>query len=51
MEIFSRDVLTRIETGTPGWERMVPEKAASVIKERRLFGYKEAEVAKLETVG
>jgi hypothetical protein len=51
MEIFSRDALNRIQSGQEGWESMLPEKAAAVIKERRLFNYKEAEVAKLETVG
>ena len=50
MEIFSRDVLKKIQTGTPGWERMLPEKAAAVIKERHLFGWKETEVPKLEPV-
>jgi hypothetical protein len=50
MEIFSRDVLNSIKIGKPGWENMLPEKAAAVIKERRLFGYKEPEVAKLEPV-
>jgi hypothetical protein len=50
MEIFSRDVLNSIKNGTPGWEKMLPDKAAATIKERRLFGYKEPEVAKLEPV-
>src|SRR5580700_2437596 len=51
MDIFSRDVLTRIQNGQPGWEKMVPEKAATVIKGRRLFHCKEVEEAKLEPVG
>ncbi|PWT85444.1 MAG: nicotinate-nucleotide adenylyltransferase [Acidobacteria bacterium] len=51
MEIFSRDALNRIQSGQSGWESMLPEKAVAVIKERRLFNYKEAEIAKLETVG
>ena len=42
MDIFSRDVLTKIQTGETGWERMVPEKAAAIIKERHLFGFKRA---------
>jgi hypothetical protein len=29
----------------------LPEKAAAVIRERHLFGWKEAEVPKLEPVG
>jgi len=51
MDIFSRDVLNKIQTGVPGWEHMVPEKAASVIKNRHLFGYKEAPATKLQPVG
>ena len=44
MEIFSRDILAKIQTGTSGWEKMVPERAAAIIKERHLFGYKEPNV-------
>ena len=51
MDIFSRDVLNKIQTGDPGWEHMVPEKAAAVIKERHLFGCKEAPATKLQPVG
>jgi hypothetical protein len=51
MDIFSRDVLNKIQTGEPGWEPTVPEKAASVIKDRHLFGYKEAPATKLQPVG
>jgi hypothetical protein len=51
MDIFSRDVLNKIQTGVPGWEHMVPEKAAAVIKNRHLFGYKEAPATKLQPVG
>jgi hypothetical protein len=40
MEIFSRDILDRIQTGKPGWEKMVPDKASTIIKDRHLFGYK-----------
>jgi hypothetical protein len=50
MDIFSRDVLNKIQTGESGWERMVPEKAAAIIKERHLFGFRQPTVAKLETV-
>lgn len=28
-----------------GWEKMVPEKASAIIKERHLFGYKKPDVA------
>src|ERR1700719_1728272 len=51
MDIFSRDVLNKIQTGTPGWEPMLPEKAAAVIKERHLFAFKEAPATKLQPVG
>jgi hypothetical protein len=50
MEIFSRDVLTKIQAGIPGWESMVPESAAAAIKEKRLFGYKEAPAKDLQPV-
>jgi hypothetical protein len=39
LPIFSRDVLARIKKGDPGWEIMVPPQVASMIKERKLFGY------------
>src|ERR1700726_1051916 len=51
MDIFSRDVLSKIQTGVSGWEHMLPEKAAAVIKERNLFGCKEAPATKLQPVG
>ena len=37
MDIFSRDVLAKIQQGEPGWETMVPEKVAAIIRERGLF--------------
>jgi hypothetical protein len=40
MDIFSRDVLAKIQHGEEGWEAMVPENVAAVIKERGLFGFK-----------
>jgi hypothetical protein len=40
MDIFSRDVLAKIQLGEEGWEAMVPENVAAVIKERGLFGFK-----------
>jgi len=45
MEIFSRDILAKIQTGKAGWERMIPEKASAIIKERHLFGYQKPDVA------
>jgi hypothetical protein len=41
MDIFSRDILAKIQSGKPGWEKMVPEEAKTIIKARQLFGYKE----------
>ena len=39
MDIFSRDVLNRIQKHEGGWEKMVPDQVASIIKERHLFGF------------
>ena len=44
MDIFSRDILANIQTGTSGWEKMIPERASAIIKERHLFGYKMPDV-------
>ena len=37
--ILSKDVLSRIQSGDPDWERMVPPQVADLIKQRRMFGY------------
>ena len=39
MNIFSRDILRMISEGEKGWEDMVPEGTAELIKDYRLFGY------------
>ncbi len=39
LHIFSREVLTTLRTGASGWEEMVPDKVADLIKEKCLFGY------------
>ncbi|MFD1613977.1 TonB-dependent receptor [Gelatiniphilus marinus] len=39
MGIFSREILNKIENGERGWENMVPEGIADLIKDYRLFGY------------
>lgn len=39
LHIFSKDILTEIREGAPGWESKVPSKVATVIKEKYLFGY------------
>lgn len=40
-EIYSREVLAKIAKHETGWENQLPEGVAEMIKERRLFGYKE----------
>jgi hypothetical protein len=39
LDIFSRDVLKKIQQGDSSWETMVPMKVAEIIKQRGLFGY------------
>ena len=39
MQIFSPKVLQMIKSAEPGWEEMVPETVADMIKERCLFEY------------
>jgi len=39
MSIFSREILQKIENGERGWENMLPEGTADLIKDYRLFGY------------
>jgi hypothetical protein len=39
MNIFSREILRMISEGETGWENMVPEGTAELIKDYRLFGY------------
>ena len=39
LPIFSRDVLSKIRSGDPVWETMVPPTVAQMIKERKLFNY------------
>jgi hypothetical protein len=33
------EVLSRIQSGDPSWEEMVPAKVAEIIKEKKLFGF------------
>ncbi|MES2811564.1 MAG: TonB-dependent receptor [Bacteroidota bacterium] len=44
LKIFSREVLKMISKGKPGWEKMLPEGIAEIIKEHHLFGYDSNEV-------
>ncbi len=48
MNIFSRDVLKRIIDGDQGWEEMLPEGIAEIIKEKKLFARKEIEADEAE---
>lgn len=41
-EIYSREILSKIANHEAGWENQVPEDVAAMIKERGMFGYKEA---------
>jgi hypothetical protein len=41
LHIFSREVLKRIKDNSAPWEDMVPQEIATVIKQRRFFGYQE----------
>lgn len=42
LHIFSRDVMEKIGKGDETWVEMVPAEVASLIKQRRFFGYKNA---------
>ncbi len=47
--VYSRDELRKIREHDDSWEVMVPTMVASLIKERRLFGYGSQEVAPVES--
>ena len=40
LSIFSRAALVKLRAGDPEWEAMVPERVATIIKERGLLGLK-----------
>ena len=42
LPIFSRDVLARLQMGNVSWEQLVPGDVVRIIKERKLFGWREA---------
>ena len=44
LSIFSREVLRMISEGEDGWEAMLPEGVARIIKEKSLFGFETEEV-------
>jgi hypothetical protein len=39
MNVFSRQILQMIDSGERGWEAMLPDGTADLIKDYRLFGY------------
>lgn len=43
LDIFSPDVLQKITSNEPGWEKLVPDVVAEKIKTQQLFGYKPAD--------
>jgi hypothetical protein len=49
-DIFSRDVLAKIQGGDSSWEKMVPAKAVELIKQRGLFGYQSPVNPELQAV-
>jgi hypothetical protein len=40
LHLFPRDALAKIQRGDPSWETMVPPAAVTIIKARRIFGYR-----------
>ena len=40
-EIYSREILKKIANCERGWENQLPEGVADLIKDRRMFGYKD----------
>ena len=40
LSIFPQDVLTKIQSGDPAWEAMVPPQVSQIIKDRKLFRYR-----------
>ncbi len=40
LNIFSRDILAKIENGEEGWEDSLPSGIADIIKNNKFFGYK-----------
>ena len=42
LPIFSREILAKIRSGDATWEAAVPPQVAKIIRERKLFGCKEA---------
>ena len=41
LHIFSREVLKKIKENDVSWEEMVPLQVAEMVKQRKLFGYRD----------
>ena len=41
LDIYSQRVLEMIKNNEEGWEKMIPKKVTTLIKEKNLFGYKQ----------
>jgi hypothetical protein len=46
LRIYPPDALSKLQSGDPAWERMVPPEVAEIIKSRHFFGYQTAAAAK-----
>ena len=40
LNIFSKDILKKIENGESGWQQLLPEGVAEIITKKELFGYR-----------
>lgn len=49
LEIFSREVLQMIAEGKEGWEEMLPEETAKMIKEKNLFSRERKKIEDMES--
>ena len=47
LDILSREVLIMISEGKQGWEALIPEGIADLIKKQRLFGYSRRNFTKI----
>lgn len=50
LNIFSRDILAKIEKGESGWQQLLPEGIAETIMKKKLFGYAKNEQSVCENV-
>jgi hypothetical protein len=41
LSVLPADVLARLQSGDPSWQSLVPDTVARVIREQKLFGYRE----------